>query len=177
GIERDGQDRRHQHREVLGESQRPEEAPFLRLQREDRQERDRDDEQRKETRPADFLYGVHDDGPVINRPAGAFPFFKFLVRLLDHHNGGVHHGADGDGDAAERHDVGGHPQRLHGNERNNDRDGNRQDRDNGARDVPEKDQDHQGHDGQLFRQRTLQIVDRAQNQLRAVVGGNNLNAR
>ena len=29
-----------------------------------------------------------------------------LVRVFDHDDDGVHHGADGDGNAAQRHDVG-----------------------------------------------------------------------
>ncbi|MNG10793.1 hypothetical protein D3C85_1518330 [compost metagenome] len=34
------------------------------------------------------------------------PGLDLLVGVLDHHHGGVHHGADGDGDPAEGHDVG-----------------------------------------------------------------------
>ena len=48
GVERDGQERRDDHRQRLGVGERLEQAPFLRLEREDGQERDRDDEQREE---------------------------------------------------------------------------------------------------------------------------------
>ena len=40
------------------------------------------------------------------RPAPPRPSsLELLVDVLDHDDGGVDHGADGDGDAAERHDV------------------------------------------------------------------------
>ncbi len=39
--------------------------------------------------------------------------FQVLVGVLDHDDGGVHHGADGDGDAAQTHDVGVDPQHVH----------------------------------------------------------------
>jgi hypothetical protein len=36
--------------------------------------------------------------------------------VLDHHDGGVDHGADGDGDATQAHQIGVHAQRAHGDE-------------------------------------------------------------
>ena len=41
---------------------------------------------------------------------------QVLVRVLDHDDGGVDHRADGDGDAAERHDVGVDPLPAHDDE-------------------------------------------------------------
>ena len=48
-------------------------------------------------------------------------------------------------------------------------DRNRDDRDERARDVPEEEQDDERHDEHLLDQRVLQVVDRAPDQLRAVV--------
>ena len=42
--------------------------------------------------------------------------FQMLVRVLDHDDGGIDHGADGDGDAAQAHDVGVDAERAHGDE-------------------------------------------------------------
>ncbi len=41
---------------------------------------------------------------------------EVLVHVLDHHDRGVDHGADGDRDAAERHDVGADADPAHGDE-------------------------------------------------------------
>ncbi|MNX98826.1 hypothetical protein D3C86_1312470 [compost metagenome] len=37
---------------------------------------------------------------------GYVPGLNLLVGVLDHHHGGIDHGADGDGDSAQGHDVG-----------------------------------------------------------------------
>ena len=71
----------------------------------------RDDEQAEEQRRAHFDRGFGHHLPVrlaAQRLArmGVLPGLDLLVRVLDHHDGRVHHRADGDGDAAERHDVG-----------------------------------------------------------------------
>ena len=75
-----------------------------------------------------------------------FPHLQLLVGLLHHHDGRVHHGADGNGNSAQRHDVGSHSHHLHGNEGNQNRNRNGQDRNQGAGNVPEEDQNHQADD-------------------------------
>ena len=45
------------------------------------------------------------------------PIVELLVDVLDDDDRGVDHGADGDGDAAERHDVGGQVLVEHRDER------------------------------------------------------------
>ena len=177
-VERDRQHRRHDHGEVLGVGQRLEQPAFLRFERQHRQERDGDHQQREEARPADFLHRVDDDAVVVLLAAGPLPLLELLVRLLHDHDRGVHHGADGDGDAAERHDVrASAPSARIGMNAIDDRDRDRDDRDDRARDVPQEDQDDERDDDQLFDQRVLQVVDRAQDQLGAVVGGDHLDAR
>ena len=66
---------------------------------------------------------------------------------------------------------------AHRDERNDDGDRNGDDGNDGAGDVPEEDQDHEGDDDQLFDQRVLQVVDGVEDQLGAVVGGDDLDAR
>ena len=41
---------------------------------------------------------------------------RCLWAFLDHHDGGVDHGTNGDGDAAKAHDVGPDAKRAHGGE-------------------------------------------------------------
>ena len=57
------------------------------------------------------------------------PALEVLVRVLDHHDRRVDHRADGDGDAAERHDVRVHALVVHDDERHQDADRQRDDRD------------------------------------------------
>ena len=53
---------------------------------------------------------------VAARVAFGLQPLEMLVRVLDHDDGGIDHGADGDGDAAQAHDVGVHAQQAHGDE-------------------------------------------------------------
>ena len=100
--ERDREQRRRRHGEGLGERQRPEQAALLILEREDRQERERDDQEGHEKRRPDLLRGGEDPFPVRSVRLA----LDVLVQILDHDDGRVDHRSDGDGDAAERHDVG-----------------------------------------------------------------------
>ena len=117
------------HREGLGVGERPEQATLLPLQREDRQEGDGDHEQAEEQRRPDLACRLDDD---LDARLARGAAFEMLVRVLDHDDGGVDHGADRDGDAAQAHDVGAQPQRLHRRERDQDADGQHDDRDQGA---------------------------------------------
>ena len=171
------QDRRDDHGEVLRVGQRLEQPPFLRFERQHRQERHGDDQQREEARPADFLHRVDDDAVVVLLAAGPLPLLELLVRLLDDDDRRVHHRADGDRDAAERHDVGVRPISRIGMNAIATATGivmigmialgmcHRKIRMIG------------GDDDQLFDQRVLQVVDGAQDQVRAVVRRDHLDAR
>ena len=85
-----------------------------------------------------------------------------LVRVLHHDDGRIHHRADGDGDAAERHDVRGQAQPEHRQERKQDGDGQRDDRHQRGADVPEEnDADQRDDDAfldELFAQRVRSSV-------------------
>ena len=94
----DGQQRAPGHGEGFGEGQWPEHAAFLILQGEHRQERHGDDGQAEEQRRADLDGGL---GDHLQARLARGRAFEMLVGILDHHDGGVDHGAEGDGDAAE----------------------------------------------------------------------------
>src|SRR3546814_10375292 len=57
------------------------------------------------------------------------PALDLLMGILDHDDGRIDHRADGDGDAAQRHDVGVHPLEPHDDERGQHTERQGQDRD------------------------------------------------
>ena len=75
----------------------------------------------KKERTPDALGGGNDDFDAfgVRRVAALLlaEMFEEFVRVLDHDDGRVHHRADGDGDAAQRHDVRGEAQPIHRQER------------------------------------------------------------
>ena len=164
--ERDGEQRRRAHGIGFGERERFEQPAFLRLQREDRDERNRDDEQRVKQRRADFDRRVADDFPVRLFAAVALEMF---VGVLDHDDDGVHHRADGDGDAAQRHDVRADALAIHDDERNQHGDRQDDDGDERAAQMHQEGQANQRDDDAFLEQFFLQRFDRAVDQRRAVV--------
>ena len=99
-----------------------------------------------------------------------------LVRVLDHDDGGVDHGADGDGNAAEAHDVGADAEHLHGDERHEDAHGEHEDGDQRAAHVQQKDDAHQRDHHAFLKERRLERGDGAVDELRAVVDRHHLDA-
>ena len=173
-VQRDREDGGDEHAEGLRVGQRLEEAPLLGLQREDGEEGDRDHQQREEARASDLLHRADDDAPVVLLAVSLLPDLELLVRLLDHDDRRVHERAHRDRDPSQRHDVrrdSHHPERDEGDE---DRDRDRDDRDEGARDVPEEEEDHEGDDDADLDQGRLKAVDRAGDQLGAVVDRDHL---
>ena len=171
-----GEDSGNRHGEIFRERQRLEQTPFLRLECKDRHEGDGDDQQREEARPAHFLDGLDHDPVIVALAPLGVPLLEFLVSLFHHYNGGIHHHADGNRDSAEGHDVRRHPGELHQNEGNDYGDGDGKDRDQSARDVPEEHEDDRANDEEFFREGLLQGVDRAENEFRAVIGRDDLDA-
>ena len=88
-----------------------------------------------------------------------------LVCVLDHDNSRVDHRSDGDGDAAEAHDVGANPEQPHGNERHQDAHGEHQNRNQSAAHVQQEDHAHQGDDKAFLEQRRFEGCDGAVDQL------------
>ena len=166
---RNQQDReqgRRGHGEGLGVGKRLEQPALLRLQREDRQEGDRDDEQAEEERRAHLDRGLDQHlGPRLAGRRALEP----LMRVLDHDDGGIDHGADGDGDAAEAHDVGAQAQQPHADIGDQHAKRQRDDGDERAAGVQQEDDADQRHDGAFLEQGPLQGIDGAVDQGRAVV--------
>ena len=97
-----------------------------------------------------------------------------LVRILDHDNGAIDHGADGNGDAAEAHDVGAKAEPAHGGEGQENAHGQHENGDKRTADMQQENDADQRNNGAFFQERMLQGVDRRINQVRAVVDGHDV---
>lgn len=145
-VQGDGQHRGNDHGEVLGEGERFEEPPFLGFESENQHEGDGDDEECKKAGTS-YLFHCGDNDLLEFSPAPfSAPMFQLLVGLLHDDDSGVHHGPDGDGNAAEGHDVGRDSHAVQRDEGDDDGDGNREDGNDGAGDVPEEDEDDETDD-------------------------------
>ena len=102
--------------------------------------------------------------------------FEELVRVLYHDDGRVHHRADGDGDAAQRHDIRCQRKLEHRQERQDDCYGQSDDGYERGADVPQENKADQRHDDAFLDELLSQRRDRAFDELAAVVGGNNFDA-
>ncbi len=142
--QRDGEQRGEEHGEGLGEGQRLKKPSRLSFQREDRNEGNRDDQQRKEERAAHLPGGVQDgfDSFLIGQVSifGRSGVLQLLVGIFDHDDRRIDHGADGNGNAAQRHDVCGQVHRGKRDERKQNRRRQHDDRDQRAAQMPEKDE-------------------------------------
>ena len=98
------------------------------------------------------------------------------MHVLHHDDGGVDHGSDRYGDAAQRHDVRGEPHVLHRDERKQDRDGQQQGGDQRGAEVQQEEQDHEGDDDQLLDQRVLERLDAGADERRAVIRRDDLDS-
>ena len=80
--------------------------------------------------------------------------------VLQHHDGVVHHEAHGEGEGHEREVVDGVAEHLHRRECPHDREGQREARDDGGRDVPQEEEDDQDHERDGEKQGELDVLDR-----------------
>ena len=130
-------------------------------------------------RPDGFRRG-HDDLNALAivgvAPVLIAEMLQRLVRVLDHDDGRIDHRADGDGNAAEGHDVRGQPEPHHRQEGEDDRDGQRDDGHERGADVPEKDKADQRDDDALLDQLFSQSVDRVVDQFAAVISRHDAHA-
>ncbi len=99
-----------------------------------------------------------------------------LVGVLDHHHRRIDHGADGDGDAAERHDVGVEPLDPHDQEGGQHPERQGEDGHQGRTAVPEEQAADHADDNELLDQLLAEVGNGPVDQLRAVVGGDHLDA-
>ncbi len=107
-------------------------------------------------------------------PAFGLPALEVLVDVLDDDDGGIHQGADGHGDAPERHDVRGERLAGHRDEGEQDGERERQDGDQRGTEVQQERHDDQRHHDHLLDQGAFEGVDGASDEVGAVVGGDDL---
>ena len=174
--QRDRQPRRGGHRVGLGEGERREQPPLLGLQREDRNERERDDQERREERRPHLDRRIPDHPPLLGvrehtSRMGLMPDLHVLVGVFDHDDRGVHHRSDGDRDAPEGHDVGVDPLVVHDDERRQHAQRQRHDRNKGGPQMKEERRAHECDDEELLDQLTREILHRALDESRAIVRG------
>ena len=176
--ERDGDDRRREHRKRLGEGQRVEQLAFLTGQREHRNEGEQNDRHRKEHGPPDQSRGVANglpDSVAIGWVDTAL--LDESERVLRHHDARIDEHANRDGDAGEAHDVGGDPGVVHAQERHQDGERQRKRDDQDRAEVHQEDHVRQRDERDLLDQRRPQRADRLLDQVRAVVERHDRDAR
>ena len=178
--QRHGQQGRRRHGESAGKGQWTEQAPFLSLQREDRHIGNRDNQQGEEQGRPHLLGGRRHGLPALRDRQGLAFFirraFQVLVGILDEHDGPVHHGADGDGDPAQGHDIGIDPHPAHGEKGDEDADGQGNDRHQGGARVEQEQHANQAHHDELLKQFLLEVVYRALDEIAPVVHSHDLDA-
>ena len=135
---------------------------------------------RQRKRRPDFCGGRADHAPLV-LPRGRStvrvpPALEMLVRVLDHHHGGVDHRADGDRNATERHDVGVDTLVVHDDEGRQDAERQRHDRHQRRAQVEQEHRAHERHDEKFLEQLLRQVVDRALDQRGSIVGRHDLHA-
>ena len=98
------------------------------------------------------------------------------MRILDHDDRGIDHGANRDRDPAERHNVGVQPLLTHDDERDQNRDREGQNHDESRANVEEKYHANERDDETFLDQFLAQRLDRSFDQGRAVGDGHDLDA-
>ncbi len=99
-----------------------------------------------------------------------------LVRVFNHDDRSVDHSADGYRYPAKRHDVCVHALIVHDDESDQHTKWQRHDCDKRRAQVKQEHQAHQRDDDEFLHQLGLQVVNSAQDQVRAVIHGHNFNA-
>ena len=158
----------------LGVGQRREQPPFLGLQSEHRNEAQGDDEQREKQRRPDLGRGLTHHAPAWltgQRLAGVLmgPALQVFVGVFDHHHRRIHHGTDGNRNAAQRHHIGIHALLLHDDERHENAQRQRDDGHQRAAQVKQKRRADQRHHQELLEQLEAQVAHRTLDQAGAVV--------
>ena len=170
----DCQERRKEHGKCLRVGQGFEEPSRLGLEGEDGKKSHRNDQQREEERRPHFLGRFDNDIHPVPRFPLMLPLLELLVGIFHHDDGGVHHGADGDGNAGEAHDIGGDAQIIHADEGHENGDGQRDDDHQGAGQVKKKDQADHAHRDDQFDNLLFEGGHGSLNEIRTVIGGDDL---
>src|SRR5579885_2927305 len=96
------------------------------------------------------------------------------IAVLDHDNRGIDKHADRERQAPERHDVARDIEKVHRNERCDDRDGNRDNRDERRADMPEEKDDDEAHDDRFGNEIALERMDGGLDEAGTVIARMNL---
>ena len=99
-----------------------------------------------------------------------------LMCVFDHHDGRVHHGANGYGDAAQAHDVGVDALTVHDDEAEKNGQWQHNDSDQGTAEMEEKNATDQRDDKTFFKQGPGQVANGIEDQTGTVVNTDNTNA-
>ena len=158
GAERQRHDRRndHRHGDRNGEL-------AVELARDSRKEAHRDEHGAQHER-----HGDQGAAQAAHRLFGRLVRRKALlvhdaVHVLDHHDGVVHHDADGENQSQQRQHVEREAEDEHHAEGADQRNGHRHDRDERRAPALERKEDHQNHQQQRFEKRPVDVVDRLGN--------------
>src|SRR4029453_3839897 len=93
------------------------------------------------------------------------PEFQLLVGIFDFNNRTIYQDPNRNGNSSQRNDVGVQPHPIHGNEGQQHRNGDRDNRNDGRGDVPEKEQDDETDNDDFHYQFMFQRFNRTLDQL------------
>ena len=99
-----------------------------------------------------------------------------LVHVFHHHNGRVHHGADGNGDPPQRHDIGVNTHAIHNNKGNQNTHRQRENNDQGGTQMEKEDATDQRHHQKFLDKLAVQGFYRTLDKRRAVIGFDDFHA-
>ena len=105
-----------------------------------------------------------------------FPSLEMLVRVLNHDDGGIDHRTDRDGYSTQRHDVGINALDAHHDEGREHAQRQGDDGDKCRTRVPEEQRAYERHDDKLFDELRGEVLYRRIDELRAIVGRDDLDA-
>ena len=147
-----------------------EKLPAASFKEKDRDEGKDDDEHRGENCRPDRLGGVDDNLKPPPLPLFVVQCRQPAVAVLDHDHPCIHQFADGDGDAAEGHDIGRDAEILHDDEGDEHRNRQGEDDHQGRPEVEQEDEDHQRYDDGHLDERRAEGADCTFNKIAPVVG-------
>ena len=146
-----------------GDGEFVEQAPQDAAHEQDGYEHRRQREGHREDGKADFARSLE------GRLHAAFAHLHVAHDVFEHHDGVVHHEADGEGEGHQREIVQRVAQQEHGGEGPDDGEGQGQAGDEGCREVAQEQEDDEHHQDDREQQRELHIVHRLTDGFRTVV--------
>ncbi len=179
GDKSDGEDGRRRHRKGLGECQGMEHLAFHPGQCEHGNEREDDDDHGKRDRPPDQARRIERDLPDVLAIAAVLLVVLLGLpnHVLGHHDARVNQHADGDRNAAQRHDVRRDACSFHEEKGSQHRERQRDGDHKNAAEVPEEENVRQGDEDDFFNERVAKRVNGVIDEDAAIVERNDLHVR